>query len=98
VNEQRLYKLPAMFVLDHEERRPCDQPEQMAVLQEVRGCVAHVLANEQQLENLRGDAEFYAQGNVDDCQSLVRSAKATLAAIERQRQRGPSNTSRREVN
>ncbi len=82
---QRLYKLPAMFFLDHADRHPCDHPEQMAVLQEVRGRVAHVLANELQLENLHADAAFYAQGNVDDCRGLVRSAQATLAAIERQR-------------
>jgi hypothetical protein len=78
---QRLYKVPALFWLDHEERNPCDRPEQMAELAGIHGRIAHVMANAEQLECLRSDAAFYAGGNVDDCASLVRSAKATLDAI-----------------
>lgn len=37
----------------------------------------------EQLEVLRSDAAFYAEGNVDDCPALVRSARATLVALGR---------------
>mgnify|MGYP000668049948 FL=1 len=50
----------------------------------MQGRLAHVMANDEQLENLRADAAFYAEGNVDGCPALVRSAKATLEAIARQ--------------
>jgi hypothetical protein len=79
--QQHLYRVPAFFFLDHEERQPCDRAEQMAILQSVKNEIAVILANAEQLENLRSDAEFYAQGNVDGCPSLVRSARATLKAI-----------------
>ena len=85
-NEQRLYKLPALFFLDHEDRSPCDSPEQMAELSSIQGRIAYVMANDVQIENLRADAAFYAEGNVDGCAGLVRSAKATLEAIAKQRQ------------
>jgi hypothetical protein len=81
--EQRLYRLPALFFLDHEDRSPCDRPEQMAELMSIHNRIAFVMANDEQLENLRSDAEFYAEGNVDGCLSLVRSAKATLEAIKK---------------
>ena len=77
--------LPALFFLDHEERSPCDRPEQMAGLSSVQGRIAYVMANDEQLENLRADAAFYAEGNVDGCAGLVRSAKATLEAIAKQK-------------
>ena len=74
--------VPASFWNDHSERCPCDDPEsEMAT--EVREAGRRVLieATPKQLEILRSDAAFYAEGNVDDCAALVRSAKATLAAI-----------------
>ena len=74
--------VPASFWSDHADRCPCDDPEtEMAT--EVRDAGRRVLieATPKQLEVLRSDAEFYAEGNVDDCAALVRSAQATLAAI-----------------
>lgn len=81
--EPGYYLVPALFWLDHEERQPCDKPEQMAVLLSIQNRQAHIAATPEQLENLRSDAQFYAEGNVDGCASLVRSAKATLAALDR---------------
>jgi hypothetical protein len=81
LDEQRLYKVPALFWLDHEDRSPCNRPEEMAELQSIQNRVAYILANAVQLECLRSDAEFYAGDNVDDCKSIQRSARATLAAI-----------------
>jgi hypothetical protein len=81
MSEQRVYKVPALFWLDHEDRSPCDRPEQMAELQSIQGRVAYIMANAEQLECLRSDAEFYAGDNVDDCKSIQRSARATLEAL-----------------
>lgn len=82
-DEQRLYRVPALFWLDHEERQPCDRPEQIAELQSIQGRTAFVMANAEQVACLRGDAEFYAQGNVDGCPGLVRSARATLEVLDK---------------
>ena len=80
----RTYRVPAKFWHDHDERSPCDRPEQMATLISTAGrSQVAIQANAEQLECLRSDAAFYAEGNVDDCASLVRSAKATLEAIAR---------------
>ena len=83
--EQRLYKVPALFWLDHEDRSPCDRPEQMAELQSIQSRIAFIFANDEQIECLRSDAAFYADGNVDDVPGLIRSAKATLVAIAKAR-------------
>lgn len=80
-SEQRLYKVPALFWLDHADRCPCDRPEQMADEISIQNRIAFVMANAEQLECLRSDAAFYAGDNVDDCRSIQRSARATLAAI-----------------
>lgn len=78
---QRLYKVPAYFWEDHSERCPCDDPADMAT--EIREAGGRMLieATPRQLATLRSDAAFYAEGNVDGCPALVRSARATLAAI-----------------
>jgi hypothetical protein len=81
--EQRLYRIPALFWFDHSERCPCDSEDQMAELVSVQGRVAFVMANAVQIETLRSDAAFYAEGNADGVQHLVRSAKATLESIAR---------------
>lgn len=80
-DEQRLYRVPALFWLDHADRSPCDRPEQMAEEVCIQSRLALIMANAEQLECLRSDAEFYAGDNVDDCRSIQRSARATLAAI-----------------
>lgn len=82
--EPGYYLVPALFWLDHEERNPCDKPEQMAKLLSIQNRQAHIAATPEQLETLRSDAAFYAEGNVDGVPHLVRSAKATLAAITKQ--------------
>lgn len=74
--------VPLYFWSDHADRCPCDNPEtDMATEVREAGKRILIVATPKQLEVLRSDAEFYAQGNVDDCASLIRSAKATLAAI-----------------
>ena len=78
---RRTYIVPALFWLDHEDRSPCDRPEQMAELNYIQHRRAFIFATDEQIECLRSDATFYADGNVDDCPSLIRSAKATLVAI-----------------
>jgi hypothetical protein len=80
-DEPKVYRVPALFWLDHEDRSPCDRPEQMAELMTIQNRVAFIMANAEQLECLRSDAAFYAGDNVDDCRSIQRSARATLAAI-----------------
>jgi hypothetical protein len=81
--QPRLYRVPALFWLDYSDRCPCDVPEQMAEEVCIQGHTASIMADADQIECLRSDAAFYAEGNVDGCASLVRSAKATLAAIGR---------------
>lgn len=75
--------IPLTFWLDHADRCPCDDPE-TGMCTEVRtaGSRALIEGTAAQIEVLRSDAEFYAQGNVDDCPAVVRSAKLTLLAIE----------------
>jgi hypothetical protein len=81
MSEQRLYRVPALFWLDHSDRCPCDRPEQMAEEISIQSRVAFIMANDEQIECLRSDAEFYAGDNVDDCKSIQRSARATLKAL-----------------
>jgi hypothetical protein len=76
--------VPAYFWSDHADRCPCDDPEtDMAT--EVREAGRRVLieATPKQLEVLRSDAAFYCdRDGPDECPpGLVRSARATLAAI-----------------
>lgn len=74
--------VPAKFWEDHSERCPCDDPEtEMATEVREGGNRVLIEGTPKQIETLRSDAEFYAAGNVDDCAALVRSARATLAAI-----------------
>lgn len=83
--------VPAMFWDDHSERAPCDGDPETAMAREVRRAGRRVLieGDAQQLECLRSDAAFYAGGNVDDCAGLVRSAAATLRALEAAGWTGP---------
>lgn len=74
--------VPAKFWDDHSERCPSDTGEAgISKEQERKGRQVLIYGNFDQIECLRSDAEFYAQGNVDDCAALVRSAKATLEAL-----------------
>jgi hypothetical protein len=77
------YKVPAKFWDDHCARCPCDGDPDIAMAREVSRSGARVLieGTAAQIEILRSDAAFYAEGNVDDCASLVRSAAATLKAL-----------------
>lgn len=75
------FYVPAMFWDDYSERCPIDNESDMAIEIERAGKRVLIQANETQVKCLHGDAVFYAKGNVDDCASLVRSAKATVAAI-----------------
>lgn len=75
--------VPAKFWDDHSERCPTDNGEKGLCVEEKRaGSRVLIYGSAAQYANLRGDAEFYAQGNVDDCAALVRSAKATVAALD----------------
>lgn len=74
--------VPLAFWLDHADRCPCDDPEtDMCTEIRTAGSRALIEGTTAQVEVLRSDAAFYADGNVDDCAGLIRSAKATLAAI-----------------
>jgi len=77
--------VPAKFWDDHCERCPCDGDPESAMCREVRRSGARVFlhGNAAQIECLRSDAEFYAEGNVDDCGPIVASAKRTLEAIRK---------------
>jgi len=77
--------VPASFWLDHCDRCPCDGDPEAAMAREVstHGSRVMIAGTPAQIEVLRSDAQFYAEGNVDDCPGLVRSARATLAAIAR---------------
>ena len=77
------YKVPAKFWDDHCDRCPCDGDPEVAMAQEVSRAGHRVLikGTDSQIEVLRSDAAFYAQGNVDDCASLCRSAAATVRAL-----------------
>lgn len=69
-------KLPPAFVTDCIEC-DCDVGEYVK---------PWLTANKEQLAELRSRADHYANGGVDDpsCFGLVRSAKATLAALDRE--------------
>lgn len=75
--------VPVTFWQDHIERCPCDDEKQLA--REIRRVGRRVLieGTAQQIETLRGDAAFYAHPDGPDQTppNIVRSAKATLAAL-----------------
>ena len=78
--------VPGMFWSDHADRCPCDDPA-LDMADEIRQVGARVLieGNARQIECLRSDAEFYcdAYGPDESPAGLVRSARATLAAIRK---------------
>lgn len=83
--------VPASFWSDHSDRCPCDDPQsEMAAEVRTSGKRTLIKGTARQIEILRSDAQFYAEGNVDDCAGLVRSARATLQAIE-QSTKEPTN-------
>ena len=74
----------AKFWDDHCDRCPSDDGEEGICHESQRsGRRVLVEGDARQIETLRSDAAFYAEGNVDDCAQLVRSAQATLLAITR---------------
>lgn len=76
--------VPAMFWNDHAERCPSDDGEK-GICTEIREAGRRVLivGTPEQIECLRSDAAFYCdRDGPDECPpGLVRSARATLAAI-----------------
>jgi hypothetical protein len=82
MNTAKIFRVPALFWFDYLERAPVDSEGQMAEQLAVHGKVVSIIANEEQLTYLRNDAQFYADGNVDDCARIVKSAKATLKALQ----------------
>lgn len=77
-------QVPASFWDDHSDRCPADDENEMCVEVARKGRRVTIECDDRQLETLRSDAAFYAEGNVDDAARLVQSAKATLAAIAKQ--------------
>ena len=73
--------VPATFWNDHAERNPCDPGQTIATEVREAGRRVCIEADISQIEVLRNDAAFYAEGNVDGCRGLILSARATLAAI-----------------
>ena len=79
-----LLTIPATYWDDYSERSPVDEPAQMAVEVKRAGNRVTIEVNAIQLVYLKGDAEFYAQGNTDDAPAAVlRGAKrvAHLCAL-----------------
>jgi hypothetical protein len=81
---RRLY-VPALFWADHSERCPCDGDPDKAMARELRqaGRRALIEGTPEQIECLRSDAAFYCDpaGPDEAPANIVRSARATLAAI-----------------
>lgn len=79
--------VPSIFWDDHSDRCPCDGDPEEAMAKEVRRAGRRVLVEgtAAQIECLRSDAAFYCDNDGPDeaPASIVRSARATLAAIER---------------
>ena len=76
--------IPASYWDDYSERSPVDAQDQMAVEVERAGNRVTIDVNAIQLKYLKGDADFYAQGNTDDTPvAVLRGAKrvAVLCAL-----------------
>lgn len=76
------YWVPATFWDDHADRCPSDTGE-AGICVEVRRSGRRVLVSGtfEQVDCLKSDAMFYAEGNADDCANIIRSAKRTLSAL-----------------
>ncbi|SFF32516.1 hypothetical protein [Paracidovorax wautersii] len=78
--------IPATYWDDYSERQAVDEESQMAVEVKRAGSRVTIEADAIQLQYLKDDAEFYAQGNTDDTPAAVlRGAKRVAemcAAIE----------------
>ncbi len=71
-----LLSIPATYWDDYSERRPVDNPAQMAVEIKRAGHRVTIKANAEQMLYLQSDAEFYAHGNTDDTpKAVLRGAK-----------------------
>lgn len=82
-NPQMLALVPAKFWHDHVDRfgeggQTCSRDPRS----KTAGRVVRIYGTLAQLDFLRKDAKFYADGNVDDCDALVRSARATVTALQ----------------
>ena len=79
--------VPASFWLDHCDRCPCDGDPEAAMAREVstHGSRVMIAGTPAQIEVLRSDAAYYCdRDGPDECPpGLIRSARATLAAIAR---------------
>lgn len=68
--------IPATYWDDYSERQAVDEPSQMAVEVKRAGSRVTIEADAIQLQYLKSDADFYAEGNTDDTPSAVlRGAK-----------------------
>ena len=68
--------IPATYWDDYSERQAVDEPSQMAVEVKRAGSRVTIEADAIQLCYLKGDADFYAQGNTDDTPpAVLRGAK-----------------------
>ncbi len=71
--------IPATYWDDYSERSPVDEPAQMAAEVKRAGSRVTIEADAIQLKYLKGDAEFYAQGNTDDTPvAVVRGARRVV--------------------
>lgn len=71
--------IPASYWDDYSERQAVDEPAQMAVEIKRAGNRVTIEADAIQLQYLKGDAEFYAQGNTDDAPpAVLRGAKRVV--------------------
>lgn len=73
------YKITKRFYIDHVER---DLPAPDIIRETKRHLYIDATENEK-MKELRADAEFYAEPNVDGCWELVYSARALLKVIGR---------------
>lgn len=73
--------VPARYWDDYSERSPVDSPAQLATEVRRAGNRVTIEANAEQLRYLKGDADFYAQGNTDDTPAAVLRGSKRVAEL-----------------
>lgn len=72
--------VPAIYWDDYSDRQAVDEPDQMAIELHRAGSRVTISVTAVQLNYLREDAKFYAEGNTDDTPaSVIRGAKRVLS-------------------
>lgn len=85
--------VPGIFWRDHYDRCGDEEGQRREVILDRGGALVIVELNDEALDDLRSDANHYGNGGLDFAgetaayRSLIRSAQATLRAIDRQRSR-----------